>query len=227
MNVVMPNIDGDVIRIVIVDDHQVVREGLRAVLSRESGFEVCGDAGAIDEAMELVSLHSPHLTVVDMLLDNENGMDLIRKITGLNRNVRMLACSMYDDLLYAERALAAGAMGYVNKRAGISKIIEAIHAVMAGQVFLSDRMKQHILNRTLNSAAILPGQSSPVEALSNRELEIFRLIGHGMSAVQIGGLLDLRTKTVDAHSQRIRRHLQLETSHQLIREAAQWVLENG
>lgn len=224
---VNPNITGEVIRIVIVDDHPVVREGLRAMLGRESGFEVCGDAGAIAEAMELVRLQSPHLTVVDMLLDNENGMDLIRKIRGLNRNVRMLACSMYDDLLYAERALAAGAMGYVNKRAGMCKIIEAIRVVMAGDVFLSDRMKQHILNRTVTGAAILPGQHSPVEALSNRELEIFRLIGHGMSAAQIGGLLDLRSKTVDAHSQRIRRHLQLETSHQLIREAAQWVLENG
>ncbi len=213
------------IRIIIVDDHPIVREGLRILLGRDSRFDVCGDVGTAAEALELIAATAPHLAIVDVLLDDENGLDLIRKIKGLHQNIRIVACSMYDDLLYAERALGVGAMGYINKRTGISKITDAIRMVMAGEVFLSERMKQHILNRSVANGPLR--LQTPIESLSNRELEIFRLIGHGMTTSQIGGLLKLNTKTIETHRKNIRRHLQLDGTHQLTREAAQWVLENG
>lgn len=218
-------IESNVIRIIIVDDHPIVREGLRVLLSRETGVEVCGDAGTAAEALTLIGSESPHQAIVDVLLEDGNGRDLIRSIRVLDQSVRILACSMYDERLYAERAIAAGAMGYVNSRASISTIIEAIRAVMAGEVYLSDRMKQHIIDRCAASGPIR--QETPGKTLSNRELEIFRLIGHGMTTSEIGGLLNLCPRTMETHRQNIRGHLQLDSTHNLSREAAQWVQANG
>jgi len=217
--------DGSTIRIMIVDDHPVVREGLRAAFDREVGFEICGDVGTASEALALIESQTPHLVSVDILLKDENGIDLIRSIKSLKRNIRILACSMYDEWLYAERALAAGAMGYINKGAGIRKIVEAIRMVMAGEIVLSERMRQHILGRNIDSRS--NRQDSLIETLSNRELEIFRMIGHGMTTSQIGDRMQLSAKTIDSYSQNIRRRLHLENAQLLVREAVQWVLENG
>lgn len=219
------NIPPKAFRIVIVDDHPIVREGLRVLLSREVDFNVCGDVGTALEALALIRSESPDAAIVDVVLGNESGLELIRDIKSLDIGVRILAYSMHDDLLYAERALAAGAMGYINKRNGIRSIIEALRMVMAGEVFLSDRMKQHIINRNIASGPIR--QKTPIETLSNRELEIFRLIGQGMTTTEIGTQLTLSTKTIETHRQNIRRHLQLDNTHKLAREATQWVLENG
>jgi DNA-binding NarL/FixJ family response regulator len=216
---------GDRVRIIIVDDHPVVREGLRTLLDREVDFEVRGDAGTSSEALILIGSESPHLAIVDVMLGDENGLDLMHRIKSLNSNIRMLACSMYDERLYAERALAAGALGYINKRAVIAKIIEAIRMVMAGEVFLSESMKQRIISRNLASRPI--PKREPIDALSNRELEIFRLIGHGMTTTQIAELLELSTKTIESHRASLKKHLKLDSVPRLIREAAHWVLENG
>jgi DNA-binding NarL/FixJ family response regulator len=218
------NLSGAV-RILIVDDHASIREGLRAILSREPGIDVCGDAGDAMAAMKLVREESPTLAIVDISIGDESGLDLIRRIRELDATVRILAWSMYDDLLYAERALSAGAMGFINKREGTRTIVLAIRSIVAGNVYLSERMKNHMIHRSVGRKS--PDSKTPIETLSNRELEVFRMIGNGLKTAEIAKSLHLSVKTVETHRQRIKRKLQLDDANKLVREAAQWVLENG
>ena len=213
------------VRIIIVDDHVAIREGLCALLAREPSFQVCGDVGTVTAALSLVETESPDVAIVDISIGDESGLDLIRRIRELDDSVRVLTWSMYDDLLYAERALAAGAMGYINKKESISKIIEAIRLIKAGDVYLSERMKSHMLHRSVGHRTAI--SKTPIETLSNRELEVFRMIGNGMTTVEISKVLHLSVKTVDTHRHRIKCKLQLDDANKLVREATQWVLENG
>jgi DNA-binding NarL/FixJ family response regulator len=213
------------IRIAIVDDHAAIREGLRTLLEREQSFEVCGDVGTVTDALNLVRLESPNVAIVDISIGDESGLDLIRRIRELDDKVCVLAWSMYDDLLYAERALGAGAMGYINKREGIRKIVDAVRVVKAGDVYLSEQMKNHMLHRSIGGRST--AKKTPIETLSNRELEVFRMIGKGMTTAEISKALHLSVKTVDTHRHRIKRKLQLDDANKLVREATQWVLENG
>lgn len=174
-------------RVIIVDDHPVVREGLKALLSRVTGFEVCGDGGNRSEALTLIDTESPDLAIVDMMLGEENGLDLIRSIKEIKPSVRILACSMCDDLLYAEQALAAGAMGYINKRTGLKWITEALRMVMAGEFFLNETVKQRIIGR--HFAGVEFRRNSTAGYSANQEPEVFRLIGQGMRTLEIGGML--------------------------------------
>ena len=218
------NLSGDV-RILIVDDHAAIREGLRAILNREPGIEVCGDAKNSMTALKLVREESPTLAIVDISIGDESGLDLIRRIRETDGNVQVLAWSMYDDLLYAERALGAGAMGFINKREGTRTIVEAIHAIKAGNVYLSERMKNHMIHRSVGGRTAT--RKTPIETLSNRELEVFRMIGSGSTTAEISKSLHISVKTVETHRQRIKRKLQLDDANKLVREATQWVLENG
>ena len=212
------------IRIVIVDDHPIIREGLRVSLSREKDFEVCGDAETAASALAMIDSKAPDLAIVDVLLGIEQGLDLIRHTKGLNQRVRILACSLYDDPLYIELALAAGANGYVNKRAGIGKFIEAIRIVMGGGVFLCDCVNQHAFDYNESNLPVRP--PSPVEVLSTHELELFKLIGRGMSSAQIAELKYLSIKTIEHYRRHIKKQLHLEASQKLGDVAAQWVQLN-
>jgi len=218
------NLSG-VVRILIVDDHVAIREGLRALLNREPGIEVCGDAGNVATALDLVREESPTLAIIDISIGDESGLDLIRRIRELDANVRVLAWSMYDDLLYAERALSAGAMGFINKREGTHAIVEAIQTVNVGNVYLSERMKNHMIHRSVGRQS--SPRKTPIETLSNRELEVFRMIGYGSTTAEVSKTLHLSVKTIETHRQRIKHKLQLDAANKLVREAAQWVLENG
>jgi DNA-binding NarL/FixJ family response regulator len=211
--------------VLIVDDHLAIRQGLRLMLSREPGFEVCGDVGTASEALEFIREQAPTVAIVDISLDNESGLDLIRRIKLLGERVEVLAWSSHDDLLYAERALAAGALGFINKREGIKKIGEAVRRISRGEVYLSEKMTKHMISRSVGGRSMPKG--SLVETLSNRELEVFKLIGKGITTAEISRILHLSTKTVDTHRQRIKGKLQIDDANKLIREATQWVLENG
>lgn len=213
------------IRILIVDDHAAIREGLCSLLEREPGFEVCGDAGTMTAALNLIRENSPTMAIVDISIGDESGLELIRRIKQADSSVRILAWSMYDDLLYAERALGAGAMGFINKRESTRKVVEAIRAIKAGDVYLSERMKNHMLHRSVGGRPT--AKKTPVETLSNRELEVFKMIGNGLTTAEISKSLHLSVKTVETHRQRIKGKLQLEDANKLVREATQWVLENG
>jgi len=216
---------GGVVRILIVDDHAAIREGLRSLLSREPDIEVCGDAGNAMTALNLVRKESPGLAIIDISIGDESGLDLIRRVRELDPNIRVLAWSMYDDLLYAERALSAGAMGFINKREGTHTVVEAIRTIRAGNVYLSERMKNHMIHRSVGRQAV--PSKTPIETLSNRELEVFRMIGMGLTTAEIARSLHLSVKTVETHRQRIKRKLQLDDTNKLVREATHWVLENG
>ena len=213
------------IRIVIVDDHAAIREGLRLLLNREPGLDVCGEVGTTVEAIKLIQESRPTVAIIDISIGEESGIDLIRRIKQIDENVRILAWSMYDDFLYAERALAAGAMGYVNKREGTRTIVDAIRSIKSGDVYLSERMKNHMLSRSVGGRPV--SARTPIETLSNRELEVFQLIGNGKKTSEISKLLHLSVKTIETHRHRIKVKLQLDDANKLVREATQWVLENG
>ncbi len=213
-------------RILIVDDHPAVREALAYRISRQPDLEVCGEAADIAEALSMVSETLPDLAVIDISLKSGNGIDLIKRIKDRNDTVRMLVWSMHSESLYAERALRAGALGYINKDQATDKIVEAIGRVLEGKVYLSDAMAETMLHRAVGAG----GQKvtrSPLDALADRELEVFRLIGQGVKTATIAERLHLSIKTVETYRDRIRQKLNLDDGTALAHYATQWLLENG
>lgn len=213
-------------RVLIVDDHPAVREALASRIGRQRDLEVCGEAADMTEALRLVADTQPDLAVVDISLKTGNGIDLIKRIKDRSDRVRMLVWSMHSESLYAERALRAGALGYVNKDQATDKIIEAIRRVLEGKVYLSDAMAEKMLHRAVGG-----GQKevtrSPLDVLADRELEVFRLIGEGVKTAEIAERLHLSVKTVETYRDRIRQKLDLSNGTELAHYATQWVLENG
>lgn len=213
-------------RILIVDDHPAVREALASKIGRQADLEVCGEAADMTEALRLVADTQPDLAVVDISLKTGNGIDLIKRIKDRNDSVRMLVWSMHSESLYAERALRAGALGYINKDQATDKIIEAIRRVLEGKVYLSDEMAEKMLHRAVGGGRKEPTRS-PLDALADRELEVFRLIGQGVKTAEIAERLRLSVKTVETYRDRIRKKLELSDGTELAHYATQWELENG
>jgi DNA-binding NarL/FixJ family response regulator len=212
-------------KVLIVDDHPAIREGLAVRISAQPDLEVCGQACDAAEAMKLLKADHPDVVVVDIQLKTGNGLDLIERIKAYDDSIHMLVWSMYPDTLYAERALRVGALGYINKQNTTHDILNAIRAVRDGEVFLSPESASALLGRVVGCGT--RQKKSGVEALSNRELEVFRLVGLGLSTSQIAQRFHRSSHTVEAHRQSIRRKLNLKTSSELNRAAVQWVLENG
>lgn len=212
-------------RIVIVDDHPAIRDGLVTRIRMEPDFEVSGEAADVDEALQLIKSTNPDVAIIDVSLKTRNGIDLIKKVKAEGLTTRMLVWSMYEESLYAERALRAGAMGYINKGNATGVIIDAIRKILNGEIFLSGEMSSKILNRVIigKDAA----GKSPAETLSDQELETFVLIGRGMKTADIAERMQLSPKTIATYRGRIKEKLDLEDMAALTREATQWVLENG
>lgn len=213
-------------RILIVDDHPAVREALASRIGRQADMEVCGEAADMTEALRLVANTQPDLAVVDISLKTASGIDLIKRIKDRNDSVRMLVWSMHSESLYAERALRAGALGYINKDQATEKIIDAIRRVLEGKVYLSDEMAEKMLHRAVGGGRKEPTRS-PLDALADRELEVFRLIGQGVKTAEIAEQLHLSVKTVETYRDRIRQKLDLSNGTDLAHYATKWVLENG
>jgi DNA-binding NarL/FixJ family response regulator len=213
-------------RILIVDDHPAVREALASRIGRQPDLEVCGEAADMSEALRLVADTQPDLAVVDISLKNGSGIDLIKRIKDRNDSVRMLVWSMHSESLYAERALRAGALGYINKDQATDKIIEAIRRVLEGKVYLSDTMAEKMLHRAVGGGREEVTRSR-LAALADRELDVFRLIGQGVKTAEIAERLHLSVKTVETYRDRIRKKLDLSDGTELAHYATQWVLENG
>ncbi len=211
-------------RILIVDDHPLVREGLRMRLSLQAEWQVCGEAGSEEEALALIPKTLPQLVLVDLNLQSGHGIDLIKRIKSLYPRMAMLVFSGFDESLYAERALRAGALGYLNKRASHEKLVEAIHAVLNGQRFISSALAQRLVHQALGDT---DPSSAPTSRLTDRELEVFRLIGTGFATGAIAERLFLSPHTIDTHRENIKRKLNLGSGGELTRAAVQWVLENG
>jgi DNA-binding NarL/FixJ family response regulator len=211
--------------ILIVDDHPLTREGLAAHIARQPDLEVCGEAEDVADAFEKVRVLDPDLVIVDLSLKSGPGLELIKLIKARGAKTKMLVSSMYDESLFAERVLRAGASGYVNKQVTAAKVVEAIRLVLAGRVYLSPEMTESLLQRSVG--AVTPSNQNPVDTLSDRELEVFRMIGRGMTVKKIARDLKLSIKTVETHRKRIKDKLHLCNGAELSREAVRWVLETG
>jgi DNA-binding NarL/FixJ family response regulator len=213
-------------RILIVDDHPSVREGLASRLADQPDLEVCGEAAGVADAVSLVATANPDVAIIDISLKNGSGIDLIRRLKDRGQAVRILVLSMYDESLYAERALRAGALGYINKENATDKIIEAVRRVLSGEVYLSDKMVNKVLQRTVGDTSQQPPRPD-VDVLSDRELEVFKLIGKGMKTNQIAEAMHLSLKTVETYRGRIKGKLQLSGATELVQRAVLWTLEGG
>jgi DNA-binding NarL/FixJ family response regulator len=213
-------------RVLIVDDHPAVREALAFRIGRQRDLEVCGEAADVSEALRLVAETQPDVAVVDITLKTGNGIDLIKRIKDRNDHVRILVWSAHSETLYAERALRAGALGYVNKDQATDQIVEAVRRVLQGKVWLSDAMAERLLQRAVGGGR-QEVTRSPLDALADRELEVFRLIGQGVKTAEIAERLHLSVKTVETYRDRIRQKLNIDDGTKLAHYATQWVLENG
>jgi DNA-binding NarL/FixJ family response regulator len=212
-------------RILIVDDHPAIREALAIRIAAEADLEVCGEASEYAEALQLADAANPDVAIIDLALKSANGLDLIKRLKAKHEKLLMIVWSMYSENLYAERALRAGARGYINKAQATSKIIEAIRQVLDGKVYLSDAMTEKLLERHVGPS----GQDSslpPIDSLSDRELDVFRLIGQGIKTADIAEQLHLSVKTIETHRDRIRKKLDLRDGTDLAHVATQWFLEN-
>ena len=214
------------IRILIVDDHALVRLGLAQLISHEPDMEVCGDASDADEALAKVKELQPHLVILDVSLQRGNGIELTKCLKARHPNVKVLISSMHDESLFAERALRAGALGYINKQEATDKVVGAIRQVLDGQIYLSPEMTNHLLHRLGNHGDGLLERRS-LDSLSDREWEVFELIGRGLSTRQIAKQLHLSIKTIETHREHIKEKLALTSGVELTRHAVQWVLEDA
>ncbi|NIO33172.1 MAG: response regulator [Gemmatimonadetes bacterium] len=216
-------LDAPVARIGLVDDHALVRRGLAEMVDREPDMEVCGEAADASSALDMIEIAEPELVIVDITLKEGSGLELIKQIKVRYASVRMLVLSMHDEKIYAERALRAGAMGYLNKEEPADKVIEAIREVLAGRIYLSGQMADRILQRLVDREADL--ERSPIDALSDRELEVLELIGRGLTTRHIAKELHLSRKTVDTYRENLKAKLQLSTAAELVRFAVAWTLD--
>ncbi|MBB02600.1 MAG: DNA-binding response regulator [Planctomyces sp.] len=211
------------VRILLVDDHPVVRQGLRMMIEREGDMQVCGEANGMAEAMKSYFENKPEVVVVDISLHNGSGIELVKELIAHEENLKILVCSMHDESLFADRALHAGAKGYINKEEAMDKLIDAIRRVAAGRVYLSDQMTDRLLCRQVGAGDERP--KSALETLSDRELEVFEQIGHGVTTRQIAEKLHLSPKTVETYRENIKHKLNLANATELTQHAVQWVLE--
>jgi DNA-binding NarL/FixJ family response regulator len=208
-------------RIFLVDDHPMTREGLAANINRQADLEVCGEASDPAEAMTALSSLRPDLMVTDMTMPGRSGVEFIKDIHAIRPELPILVLSMHDEMLFAERALRAGAQGYLMKDAGSARVLEAIRLVLSGKSYVSQQMSARLLDAVTGRRP--RGSTSPIEKLSDREFEVFRMLGSGKSTKEVAEALHLSPKTVDVHRGRIKRKLQLKAASSLIHHAVRWV----
>jgi DNA-binding NarL/FixJ family response regulator len=210
-------------RILVVDDHPIVREGLAALIATQPDMEICGEAEDVADALGCFEKTNPDLVIIDISLKSGNGIHLIKRLQAGGSQARMLVWSMYPDNLYAERALRAGAAGYVHKGKATRQIIDAIHAVLAGEVYLSEEVASSLLAKVTGAGDMLP--VSPLARLADRELEAFELLGRGLTTRQIAEKMRIKPKTVETYRQRLKEKLNLSNGTELVQRAAQWRAE--
>jgi len=210
-----------VYRIFIVDDHPIMRRGYSALISREPDLEVCGEAGSGEEAIEQILKESPDLVIADISMDGMNGIEMIKHLKSLRPELPFLVVSMHDETLYAERALHAGASGYIMKSEVGTSVIEAARRILQGGLYLSEQMSSKLLRPYFGRPKDTAGGT--VRVLSDRELEIFELMGRGFTTSDIADMLHISPKTVESHRARIKSKLGLENTAQLRQRAVLWV----
>jgi DNA-binding NarL/FixJ family response regulator len=217
-------------QILIVDDHPLIRVGVTALLSRQPDLEVCGEAIDVGEAIAQVELLHPDLMILDMSLQSGTGLDVIKQLrqtrgNGSGAGLKILVHSMYEDSVYAERVLQAGANGYLNKGEPPDVLLTAIRRILSGKVYLSPQMTERVLERSIGQRP--QAGIDPIHQLTDRELEIFRMIGEAMATRNIAERLFLSVNTVETHRSNIKKKLGISNAPELNQRAVKWVLENG
>ncbi|MCA9212834.1 MAG: response regulator transcription factor [Planctomycetales bacterium] len=212
-------------RIMIIDDHPLMRAGLRGLIEAESDMEVCCEASTAQEAMVGLREQTPDMAIVDISLSDSNGLELLKRIRSRNDDIKTIVVSMYEATMFAERALRAGAMGYVNKEEAVDVVVDAIRTVLAGSIYVDAETNKRLL---WNMSGRSPSRDSdPIGQLSDRELEVFALLGKGQSTRDIANGLKLSVKTIESYRENIKTKIGVKTASELMRHAVQWVLENG
>jgi len=206
-------------KVLLVDDHPLVREWLTNLINEEADFEVCGQAGDARAALELIGTLSPRIAVVDISLDGGSGLELIKDIKAQYPKVDAIVLSMHDESLYAERAMRAGAAGYIMKREATGKVLDALRAVLAGGLFFSNAVNAMLAQKLVQGGIAKP---TAVEILSDRELEVFQLLGRGYNTRQISEQMKVSFKTIQAYCARIKEKLNLANINELIFHAVRW-----
>ena len=209
-------------RILLVDDHPLLREGLTRLISNESGMTICGTAGSVQEALTMVENEKPDLVITDLTLPGRNGLELIKDLGATHPEIPTIVLSMHDELFYAERVLRAGGRGYVMKDAAPEHLLKAIRTVLDGGVFASPTVTTHFL-QTLSPGKPQSKPSFPLERLTDREMEVFELIGNAKSNHDIACRLGISPRTLDAHRAHIREKLGLGDGNELTRYAIRWI----
>ncbi len=208
-------------RVVVVDDHPVVREGLLAMIRRHQEFICCGEADSVAGAQETVESVKPDLLLLDLRLRNGDGLELIKTLRSRFPSLRILVISQFDEAIYAERALRAGARGYLMKEQATQEVLTAMRTILAGELYVSPKIAALALHKLVETTPPVPG--SGIASLTDRELEVFRLLGGGLSTRQIAAELHLSFKTVETHRENIKHKLGLSGAAELVRRAREWV----
>jgi DNA-binding NarL/FixJ family response regulator len=208
-------------RVLVVDDHPMTRYGIVQLLQREAGLEVCGESDTAMQALEMVSTLKPDLVVTDLSMPGKHGLEFIKDMRVMHPEVPVLVISMHDEALYADRVLKAGGRGYVMKHAGGEELLEAVHRVLEGHVYLGEEMTKETLNALARPEA--KRAESVVGQLTDREFQVFQCLGQGMTSRQIGDQLHMSVKTVETHRRHLREKLNVQTGPALIQFAVRWV----
>ncbi len=209
-------------RVLIVDDHPIVRQGLRRMIEPEPDLVVCGEVQTEREARAAIRALSPDVVIVDISLAQGDGLELVRDVHAQRPELPMLVLSMHDELIYAERLLAAGASGYIMKHAASDQLLIALRQVLSGDVYLSESLAANLGRSGPEGASGATGAGDPIDRLSNRELQVLSLIGRGLSSREAAESLGLSVKTVETHRQSLKRKLNLATNAQLLQYAINW-----
>jgi DNA-binding NarL/FixJ family response regulator len=216
------SVTSSIAKVLLVDDHPIVRQGLANLINATADLRVSGEASSAAEALSVIAANPPDVAVIDISLEDRNGVELIKDIVARFPGVKCLALSMYDESMYAMRVLKAGGRGYIMKQAVAKHVVAAIHRVLAGHTYVSEQMATRLVDQM-----VLPpgGQTPPMAELTDRELEILTLLGRGQSTREIAERLFLSVKTVEAHRERIKEKLKLKSGTELLRYAVQFTLD--
>ena len=220
MNKTRANSPGSKCRVFLIDDHPIVRQGLALFIDREPDLMVCGEADGAASAPQAIRDSNPDFIVLDISLDGPDGLELLKTLRTTYPNLPVLVLSMHDESTYAERALRAGANGYIMKQEATEKVLVAVRRILQGDVYLSNRMANKMLQHYIVGSP--PATQSPISALSDRELEVFRMIGEGRGTREIAENLHLSVKTVETYQAHIKEKLSLRSGRELIQHAIQW-----
>jgi DNA-binding NarL/FixJ family response regulator len=212
-------------RVIVVDDHPIVRQALAQMINREPDLVVCGEAEEARSALQAIAALQPDIVVVDISLNGPSGLEVLKAIRQTDPKLRVLILSMHDEMVYAERALRAGANGYIMKQEATEMVLVALRRILGGEVYVSNRVANRMLKQLVGGA--MSARKSPVDDLTDRELEVFRLIGEGHSTRQISDELHLSVKTVETYQSHIKEKMGLRNARELVQYAIQWAISES